>query len=67
MEESKGVVHDKLLKGSPMRDIPHHIDPILEASLLNLSHYRMHPKESEALKKKIEELKQKATTEREVE
>jgi len=56
-KEFKGVVHDELLEGlPPMRGIPHHNDLIPKVSLLNLSHYRMHLKESEVLKEKIEEL-----------
>ena len=61
LEESKGVVYDKLPKRLlPIRDILHHIDLILEASLLNFSHYQMDFKESEVLKEKIEELKHKS-------
>jgi len=43
-----------------MRDIPHHIDLISEASLLNLSHHYLHLKESEVLKEKVKELKHKS-------
>ena len=51
MEEFKRVVHDELVERlPPMRDIQYHI---LKASLTNLSHYRINPKESEVLKEKV--------------
>ena len=51
LEEFKWVIHDELPKGlPPMRHIQHHIS---EATLSNLSYYRMNLKENEVLKEKV--------------
>jgi hypothetical protein len=53
LEEFQDIMPEELL---PMRDIEQYIDLVLGASLSNLSHYRMSPKENVILQEQVEGL-----------
>lgn len=57
MRKFEKIMPNDLLDGLPsMRDIQYHINLILGASLPNLTHYRMSPKDHEIFQGKVKDL-----------
>jgi hypothetical protein len=60
LEEFRDIMPEEMPEGlMPMRDIQHYIDLVLGASLPNLLHYQMSPKENTIFQEQVEGLIQK--------
>lgn len=57
LAEFKDILPDELPDGlPPIKAIQYHVNLVPGASLLNLLHYRLNPRERKILQEKIEEL-----------
>jgi hypothetical protein len=60
LEEFRDIMPEEMPEGlTPMRDIQHYIGLVLGASLPNLLHYQMSPKENTIFQEQVEGLIQK--------